>query len=108
MVVRAGSGPRILLIHGSAADHTTWSIQLVNPPEGFEVFAYERYPAATVEEGAAQAASMIESSALVVGSSFGAVVALELVRSRPELVTGALLIEPPMAADDSTSPAPQP
>jgi len=106
MVVRAGSGPRILLIHGSAADHTTWSIQLVNPPAGFEVFAYERYPAATVEEGAAQAASMIESSGLVVGSSFGAVVALELVRSRPELVTGALLIEPPMAADDSTSPAP--
>jgi len=106
MVVRAGSGPRILLIHGSAADHTTWSIQLANPPEGFELVAYDRQTVATVEEAAAEAAGMIDGRAVVVGSSFGAVVALELLRSRQGLVASALLIEPPMAADDSTSPAP--
>jgi pimeloyl-ACP methyl ester carboxylesterase len=106
MVVRAGSGPRILVIHGSAADHTTWSIQLANPPEGFELVAYERTTVPTVEAAAAEAAGIVDGRAVVVGSSFGAVVALELLRSRPELVTGAVLIEPPMAADDSTSPAP--
>jgi pimeloyl-ACP methyl ester carboxylesterase len=105
MVVRAGSGPRILLVHGSAADHTTWSIQLTHPG-AFELVAYDRSDAASVEDAAREAATYIETRAVVVGSSYGAVVALELLRSRPELVAGALLIEPPMAADDSTSPAP--
>jgi pimeloyl-ACP methyl ester carboxylesterase len=107
-VVRAGTGPRILLVHGSAADHTTWSIQLAAAPRGaFELVAYDRRPGApTVEAHAGDAAELAAPRAVVVGSSFGAVIALELARSHPELVAGALLIEPPMAADDSASPAP--
>jgi pimeloyl-ACP methyl ester carboxylesterase len=30
-VVCAGDGPQIVLIHGSAADHRTWSILLASP-----------------------------------------------------------------------------
>lgn len=108
-VVRVGHGPRILLIHGSAADHTTWSIQLASPlRERFTLIAYDRRAdAATVEDHAADAAGLLgDGRALVVGSSFGSVVALELVRTRPELCAGALLIEPPMAAADDLAAAP--
>jgi pimeloyl-ACP methyl ester carboxylesterase len=94
--------PRVLLIHGSAADRTTWSIQLAGPlREKFELIAYDRGELASVRAYAAEAAKLLEDSrALVVGSSFGAVVTLELVRTRPELCAGAILIEPPMAPTD--------
>lgn len=97
------------MIHGSAADHTTWSIQLASPlRERFTLIAYDRRrDASTVEEHAADAAALLgQGRALVVGSSFGSVVALELVRTRPELCAGALLIEPPMAASDDLAAAP--
>lgn len=105
-VVRAGVGPPILFIHGSAADHTTWSIQLARLRDRFSMLAYDRRAGvATVEEHAADAAALLEAEAaagpaLVVGSSFGAVIALELMRSRGALCAGAILIEPPCAPSD--------
>ncbi len=109
-VVRAGQGPQVLFIHGSAADHTTWSIQLASPlRERFTLVAYDRRTeASTVEEHAADAATLLldGSRTLLVGSSFGAVVALDLLRTRPELCAGAVLIEPPMAASDELAAAP--
>ena len=102
-VVRYGQGPRVLFIHGSATDHATWSIQLVSKlAERFTLVAYDRRAdAPTVEAHAADAAEVLgDDAALIVGSSFGAVIALELVRTRPTLCTGAILIEPPMAAAD--------
>ena len=101
-VVRAGTGRQMLLIHGSAADHTTWTIQLAgNLKERFTLVAYDRrHDATTVEEHAADAASLVEGRAFLVGSSFGSVIALELLRTRPDLVAGAALIEPPMASSD--------
>jgi pimeloyl-ACP methyl ester carboxylesterase len=91
----------VLLVHGSAADHTTWTIQLASPlRDRFTLVAYDRPSREDVAAHAADAASLVEGRALVVGSSFGAVIALELVRTRPELVAGALLIEPPLAASD--------
>lgn len=118
-VVRAGSGPRVLFIHGSAADRTTWSIQLATLRERFAMTAYDRRGGeVTVEEHAADAAGVIEAEragaemevevagrGIVVGSSFGAVVALELIRTRPELCAGAVLIEPPLAPTDEGAPA---
>jgi pimeloyl-ACP methyl ester carboxylesterase len=95
------SKPRVLLIHGSAADRTTWSIQLAGPlREKFELIAYDRGELTSVAAYAAEAAKLLDSRALVIGSSFGAVVTLELVRTRPELCAGAILIEPPMAPTD--------
>jgi len=108
-VVRAGRGPRVLFIHGSAADHTTWSIQLsaATLREKFELIAYDRRASAkSVEEHAADAAGLLAAEpAILAGSSFGSVIALELMRTRPELVRGAVLIEPPMAASDELAAA---
>ena len=108
--VRAGVGPRVLFIHGSAADRTTWSIQLATLRERFSMIAHDRRAGdVTVEEHAVDAAALVEREpglTLVVGSSFGAVVALELVRTRPALCAGAVLIEPPMAASDDAQSIP--
>src|SRR5688572_14907030 len=86
--------PLALLIHGSAADHTTWSIQLASKSlhERLALVAYDRRAdAATVEEHADDAATLIDSElagrdgarAILVGSSFGAVIALDVLRRYP-------------------------
>lgn len=111
-VVRAGVGPRILLIHGSAADHATWSIQLASPlRDRFGLLAYDRRAGAhSVEDHADDAARLLAEEpgepGLVVGSSFGAVIALDLLRRHPMSCRGAVLIEPPMAASDEVPAAP--
>lgn len=104
-VVRAGRGPRILLIHGSAADHRTWTILLASAlREQFTLIAYgRRGDAPTIEAHADDAAALLAAEpgpAVVVGSSLGAVVALDLVRRHPALVAGAVLIEPPFNTSD--------
>lgn len=108
-VVYAGQGPRLLFLHGSAADSTTWSIQLAGSlREWFELVAYDRpRDRTTVAAHAADAATLLSAQApgVVIGSSFGAVVALELIRTRPQLVRGAVLIEPPMPASDELAGA---
>jgi pimeloyl-ACP methyl ester carboxylesterase len=96
----------LLLVHGSAADHTTWSIQLAGGlKERFSLIAYDRR-GGSVEDEADDAAGLVDGPTIVVGSSFGAVVTLELLRRHPGLVAGAVLIEPPMAASDSGAAAP--
>jgi len=143
-VVRAGAGPHILLIHGSATDHRTWSIQLASPLRGqFTLIAYDRRADAPSVEAhaddaeavlAAEAASAkaradhaeavlaaapasvdaraghaeavlaaAPAPAVVIGSSFGAVIALDLIRRRAVPLAGAILIEPPLAASDTTA-----
>jgi pimeloyl-ACP methyl ester carboxylesterase len=114
-VVRSGTGPVVLLIHGSAADHSTWSIQLASPlRERFSLWAYDRRgtgsslavdgaAGARVEEHAADVAALAGTAGAkvwLVGSSFGAVIALEVMRCYPGLLHGAVLIEPPMRASD--------
>ena len=96
----------VLLIHGSAGDSTTWSIQLASAVlrQRFSLIAYDRPILPTVEEQAKVAAGKLTGPALVVGSSFGAVIALELVRTTRQL--GAVLIEPPMGASDDTPAVP--
>lgn len=107
-VVRAGTGPAVVLVHGSAADHTTWSIQLASRAltERFSLVAYDRrVDRTTVEEHADDAAALLgDAPALVVGSSFGAVVALELVRRHGARCAGAILIEPPMSPTEDVTP----
>ena len=97
---------RVLLIHGSAADHTTWSIQLHSPvlAERFALTAYDRPILPTVEQQAEVALGHLAEPALLVGSSFGAVIALEVLRRRPQL--GAVLIEPPLGGTDDAPAAP--
>jgi pimeloyl-ACP methyl ester carboxylesterase len=108
-VVSAGVGPRILLVHGSATDYATWSIQMAprsTLKDQFTLIAYTRRSVGTVEQHAEDAIELLGDSALIVGSSFGSVVALEVLRRRPPAVKGAVLIEPPMAPSDATPAAP--
>jgi pimeloyl-ACP methyl ester carboxylesterase len=120
-IVRRGAGAPVLLIHGSAADHTTWMAQLARPPQGLAVVAYDRrgcdsapFPPGVVPETAHHvddAAALIRRespgrAALVCGSSFGGVVALELARRAPELVAGLVVCEPPLPPADTVTGAP--
>ena len=111
--VRRGAGPPIFLIHGSAADHTTWIAQIAMPPDGLTIIAYDRRGSATVPfpddvvpstgQHVEDALAIIRREAseqplLLCGSSYGAVIALALAQSNPELVAGLVLCEPPIPA----------
>ncbi|HEY0254908.1 MAG TPA: alpha/beta fold hydrolase [Kofleriaceae bacterium] len=99
------SRPRVVFVHGSATDHTTWSIQTGSSlKDRFDLVAPDRdFARTTVAEHASDLATAVGDRAVLVGSSFGAVICLELLRTRPELVPGAILIEPPLpASDDAT------
>src|SRR5450432_1349470 len=99
-VVRVGTGPALILVHGSATDHTAWALQLSSPlRDRFELVAVDRSRTATTVEDHAHPLAEL-GRGIYVGSSFGAVCVLELARTRPELVAGMVLIEPPMAASD--------
>lgn len=122
-VVVTGDGAPVLFIHGSAADHSTWIIQQAGLRSRLRLITYDRRgtgksplpegtPYLTVEQHAADAAELIRlhgagQPMVVVGSSFGGVVALELARSRPEQLWGAVLLEPPLASSDEVPPIPQ-
>jgi len=110
-----GSGPTVVLVHGSAADADTWSIQKRTLARRLTLVAYDRFGATrspvpsghtaySVEEHAADLGQVIErhagGAAVVCGSSFGSVVALELARTQPDRVRGLVMIEPPMGPAD--------
>ena len=106
-----GEGADLLLIHGTAADKASWNVLIELLRERFRVTTYDRRGTGgwsqaadvtprSVEEHAADAADTIADRAtgpaFVCGVSFGAIVTLELMRRRPDLVRGAVLFEPPL------------
>jgi pimeloyl-ACP methyl ester carboxylesterase len=106
---RTGTGPQLLFIHGMCCDADVWRGQVDRLRDRFTCITYDRRghtrsaPGSepeTVETHAADAAALIEamhlSRPLVVGSSGGARIAVELARTRPELLAGAVLSEPPV------------
>ncbi len=115
-VLERGVGdPPIVLVHGSAAEHTTWGLALPAMAAAARCIRYDRRGAGasplplgerihTVADHAAELAEVIVATdaapALVCGSSFGAVIALDLARSRPDLVAALVLCEPPMHFSD--------
>ena len=50
--------------------------------------------------------SEVEGPCALVGSSFGAIVALDVARSYPELISTLILCEPPLAPSDYLAPVP--
>jgi pimeloyl-ACP methyl ester carboxylesterase len=85
---RTGEGPPLVLVHGTAADHSRWSPVLPALQERFTVYAIDRRGRGgsgdsdryTMEREAEDIASMIDSignSVSLLGHSYGALLALE-------------------------------
>jgi len=111
-VDRRGSGPPALLIHGAAADRTTWTLQLHSLDDRFTVLAYDRRvgPRITTADHADDAAALLAreaaAPAIVIGSSYGGVIALELACRAPERVAALILCEPPLPPGELVASAP--
>jgi pimeloyl-ACP methyl ester carboxylesterase len=108
----AGTGQPMLFIHGMAGDASVWADQMQRHSPHYRCIAYDRrghsrsplgqITQRTVELHADDAAQLIMelglAPCLVIGSSGGARVALDLIRRYPRLVRGAVLSEPPVMA----------
>jgi 3-oxoadipate enol-lactonase len=107
-----GTGQPMLFIHGMCGDASVWADQMQRLSPHFRCIAYDRrghsrsplgqITQRTVELHADDVAQLIMERGLapciVVGSSGGARVALDLIRRYPRLVKGAVLSEPPAMA----------
>jgi pimeloyl-ACP methyl ester carboxylesterase len=104
-----GSGPTVILVHGSISDFREWSHQMAPLAQRYRVIAYSRryhWPNAsptsdadaTLERQAEDLAAIMGAlkigSAHVVGHSYGGATALFLARRHPELVRTLVLAEP--------------
>lgn len=113
----AGSGPPVLLVHGTALTRLAWRETVAALGGEVRSIAYDRrgygesdvpepYTGTTIEEQSEDAARLLcalgAAPAVVCGHSAGAVLALDLLLRHPGLVAGAVLIEPPLF---SLSPA---
>lgn len=109
---QSGDGPALLCIHETAAEARIWD-GLAEAAPGMRVIRHDRrgwgdsqapegYRRTTVTEQAEDAAELIErlaeGPAVVCGAGLGAVAALDLALRRPDLCSGAVLIEPPLLA----------
>jgi non-heme chloroperoxidase len=120
--VEKGTGPPLVLVHGSLNDFRAWELQLESFSERFRVVAYSRrnhfpnawseYPAGySVRDERDDLVGLIgalglETPVHLVGSSYGAYVAAVVERDHPEVVRAAVLGEPPilsLLADDPRS-----
>lgn len=110
---RTGTGRPLLFVHGMCGDADVWRGQLERLSPHFTCVAYDRRGHSrstrgtepeSVETHAADAAALIEALDLtdpvVVGSSGGARIAVELARTRPDLLAGAVFSEPPIMTLD--------
>lgn len=97
--------PRVVTVHGSM-DRGASFLKLARELRGTDVVRYDRRGYGRSAEAGTCAdlteqvddllAVMDERPAVVVGHSFGGVIALGLAARRPDLVTGLLAFEPPM------------
>lgn len=108
---QAGDGPSVVFVHGMCGDARVWADQVSRLSDLFHCTTYDRRGHSrsprtdvtdTVELHADDLAALIRAldlaPTIVVGSSGGARVALELIRRHPSLVQGAVLSEPPVGA----------
>jgi 3-oxoadipate enol-lactonase len=110
---QAGQGPALLFIHGMCGDAAAWADQVERLADRFRCVTYDRRghtrsglgtEPESVATHAADAAALIEALGLarpvVVGSSGGARIAVELARTCPGLLAGAVFSEPPIVSLD--------
>jgi pimeloyl-ACP methyl ester carboxylesterase len=104
----AGAGPTLLFIHGMCGGAHVWHGQIQRLSDRFRCISYDRRghtrsprgeAAESVETHAEDAAVLIQTldvRPVLVGSSGGARIGVELARRHPELLMGAVLSEPPI------------
>jgi pimeloyl-ACP methyl ester carboxylesterase len=107
--VAAGSGPTVILIHGSVSDYREWSTLVSALSKHFHVIAYSRRyhspnpaPGADADAGLdLQVDDLFKmmratgvASAHLVGHSYGGAVALAFTLEHPEMVKSLVLGEP--------------
>lgn len=109
-----GEGVPALLVHETATDSRAWaSVGAALAPRA-RTLGYDRrgwgassepdgYRRTTVEEQSEDAVALLEreapgDAAVLAGAGLGAVICLDLLLRRPELVAGAVLVEPPLLA----------
>jgi pimeloyl-ACP methyl ester carboxylesterase len=103
------TGPPVVLVHGSWADHTAWQPVLAGLTESCQVIVYDRRghagSATPFGEGSraqdeADVAALIEALGLapahLVGNSFGGSIALGVTTRSPGLCASAIVHEPPL------------
>jgi pimeloyl-ACP methyl ester carboxylesterase len=106
-----GQGPAVLLIHETATGAGEWDEVAETLSGGARAILYDRrgwgessvpegYRRTTVEEQSEDAAALIEgldaAPAVLCGAGAGAVIALDLLLRRADLVAGTVLVEPPV------------
>jgi pimeloyl-ACP methyl ester carboxylesterase len=105
---RSGHGPPLVLVHGTAADHTVWAQVTPLFERHFSVYAMDRRgrgqsgdaPDYAMEREFDDVATVVEAIGKPVhllGHSYGALCALEAARCLPTLRT-LILYEPPLPA----------
>ncbi len=111
-VVDRGEGTPVLLLHGTATDSTTWIVPMAGlRRHPLRLIAFDRGSRGlSVADHVRDALGVLDARgvarAVLCGSSYGAVVALELTRRHPERVFGAALCEPPLPCGDHVPPFP--
>jgi pimeloyl-ACP methyl ester carboxylesterase len=111
-----GAGEPLVLVHGSWSDHHNFDAAVPGLAEAFRVVAYDRRGHSRSERPAVPAtragqedelAALIEALDLgpthVVGTSFGAAIALGLATRRPDLVRTLVAHEPALPALDAVA-----
>jgi pimeloyl-ACP methyl ester carboxylesterase len=111
-----GTGDPVLLVHETATDALSWegvAAALDRGAGGARAISYDRrgwgastapdgYVRTTVEEQSEDAAVLVESlragPVVLCGAGLGALISLDLLLRRPEIVRGAVLVEPPLLA----------
>lgn len=114
-----GAGEPVLLVHGVATDRAIWRETVAELGGELRAIAYDRrgygdsdapepYGGTTVGEQADDAAALLRgidaAPALVCGQGLGAIVCLDLLVREPELVRGAVLVNPPVLWLDPDGP----
>ncbi|HEY6637122.1 MAG TPA: alpha/beta hydrolase [Solirubrobacterales bacterium] len=106
-----GEGPVVVLVHETAATGGIWDPVGEALAARARVITYDRrgwgasnapedYRRTTIEEQSEDAVALLETAdaapAVIVGAGVGAMVALDLLLRRPELLTATVLVEPPV------------
>jgi pimeloyl-ACP methyl ester carboxylesterase len=116
----SGAGDPLVLVHGGWSDHDNWLPVAGELAQSFRVVAYDRRGHGQSERGDQGSrrdqeddlAALIEAldcePAHIVGTSFGASIAIGLATRRPELVRSLIAHEPPLMSVVAGDPEVQP